>query len=502
MKFTFLIPFVFFSIFPAIAQMNLKDKETSLASKYAESILTDDLSRHLYVIAADSMEGRMTGSAGQKKAARYIMEHFKSLGLKPPVSIGNSKSYFQEFRMVKKSWGEVYIRIGEEKMMFLKDMYVLKNSTMSKETEMEIVFGGTGAKSDLEHTDLRDKGVICLESDEEDSKKSNLVRNRGAKTIFIVTGKNQSEFEEKMDYNGYYLKREIQEMSNPNAPDNAIFYISPATAAKMLGVSETDLFQSDKLKTGFKGRKVFVKAEKKEKPQFGSENVLGYLEGTDKKDEVIVITAHYDHIGKTNGEVNNGADDDGSGTVTVMEIAEAFVKAKLEGHGPRRSILFMTVAGEEMGLYGSSFYADIDPIFPLEKTVCNLNIDMVGRIGGEYIEKNDPNYIYLIGSDKLSQDLHRISEETNKKFTRLKLDYKYNDENDPNRFYYRSDHYNFAKNNIPIIFYFNGTHDDYHQPTDDVKKIHFPKMEKIGRLIFYTAWEIANRDERIKVDKK
>ncbi len=229
-----------------------------------------------------------------------------------------------------------------------------------------------------------------------------------------------------------------------------------------------------------------------------TENVLGFLKGTEKPDEILVVTAHYDHVGIINGEIHNGADDDGSGTVSVLEVAEAFSEAAKKGNGPKRSVLFMTVSGEEKGLLGSRYYTDMDPVFPLENTVANLNIDMVGRVDDAHKENAD--YIYLIGSDKLSQDLHELSESVNKTYTNLELDYTYNDENDPNRFYYRSDHYNFAKNNIPIIFYFNGTHEDYHKPTDTVEKIVFDTMEKRARLVFHTAWQIANRDKRLVVD--
>ncbi|MEM9894799.1 MAG: M28 family peptidase, partial [Bacteroidota bacterium] len=229
-----------------------------------------------------------------------------------------------------------------------------------------------------------------------------------------------------------------------------------------------------------------------------TENVLGFLKGSEKPEEVVIVTSHYDHVGIIGGEVHNGADDDGSGTVSVLEIAEAFATAAKKGKGPKRSILFMTVTGEEKGLLGSRYYTDFDPVFPLENTVVNLNIDMVGRIDDAHAES--PDYVYLIGSDKLSDSLHELSEEVNKKYTGLELDYTYNDENDPNRFYYRSDHYNFAKNNIPIIFYFNGTHPDYHQPSDTVEKIAFNTMEKRAKLIFHTAWEVANREERITAD--
>ena len=230
-----------------------------------------------------------------------------------------------------------------------------------------------------------------------------------------------------------------------------------------------------------------------------SENVVAFIEGSEKPEEIVVISAHLDHEGVKNGKVYNGADDDGSGTVAMLEIAEAFQLAVKAGKGPKRSILFLHVTGEEKGLLGSKYYTDVDPIFPLENTVCDLNIDMIGRTDSRH--KADPNYVYLIGSDKLSTELHTISETMNKKYTNINLDYKYNDENDPNRFYYRSDHYNFVKNNVPIIFYFNGTHVDYHKPTDTPDKINYELLENRTKLVFHTAWEVANKETRIIADK-
>ena len=229
-----------------------------------------------------------------------------------------------------------------------------------------------------------------------------------------------------------------------------------------------------------------------------SENVVAFIKGTEKPDEIVVISAHLDHEGIKDGKIYNGADDDGSGTVALLEIAEAFKKAADAGKGPKRSVLFLHVTGEEKGLLGSKYYTE-NPIFPIANTVCDLNIDMVGRIDDRH--KDDPNYVYLIGSDKLSTELHNLSEEVNKKYTKINLDYKYNDENDPNRYYYRSDHYNFAQYNVPIIFYFNGTHADYHKHTDTPDKINYELLENRARLVFYTAWEVANREKRIIADK-
>ena len=225
------------------------------------------------------------------------------------------------------------------------------------------------------------------------------------------------------------------------------------------------------------------------------ENVLGFIEGSDLKEEIIIITAHYDHLGKHDSLIFNGADDDASGVAGAMEIAEAFMLAKKDGKGPRRSILIMPVSGEEKGLLGSKYYTD-NPVYPLNNTIANLNIDMIGRLDDWH---STGNYVYLIGSDRLSYDLHNINEEVNNKYTKLDLDYKYNDEEDPNRYYYRSDHYNFAKNNIPVIFYFNGVHEDYHRPSDTIEKLDFSKIKTISKLVFLTAWELANREEKIKL---
>jgi Zn-dependent M28 family amino/carboxypeptidase len=229
-----------------------------------------------------------------------------------------------------------------------------------------------------------------------------------------------------------------------------------------------------------------------------SENIWAFIEGTEKPEEIVVVSAHYDHVGIKKGLIYNGADDDGSGTVALLEIAQAFQKAKNEGHGPKRSILILHMTGEEHGLYGSDYYSQ-HPLFPVVKTVADVNIDMIGRRDDAHKDSN--NYIYLIGSDYLSTELYNICESENKKFTHMNIDYKYNDRKDPNRFYYRSDHYNFAKLGIPVVFLFNGTHADYHKPTDKVEKIEFDALARRAQLGFAIAWELANRDKKIVVDK-
>ncbi|MCG2793219.1 MAG: M28 family metallopeptidase [Weeksellaceae bacterium] len=227
-----------------------------------------------------------------------------------------------------------------------------------------------------------------------------------------------------------------------------------------------------------------------------SENIMAYIEGSEKPNEVIVVSAHYDHVGTKKGVVYNGADDDGSGTVSVLEIAEAFQEAKKKGYGPKRSILFLHVTGEEHGLFGSEYYSN-NPVFPLANTVADLNIDMIGR---DDLENRGKQYVYVIGSEMLSSDLKKINVAANEKTVNLELNYKYDDPKDPQRLYYRSDHYNFAKHNIPVAFFFDGIHEDYHKSTDDPDKIDYPLLQKRAQLVFATAWELANRPERIKVD--
>jgi hypothetical protein len=229
-----------------------------------------------------------------------------------------------------------------------------------------------------------------------------------------------------------------------------------------------------------------------------SENIWAFIEGSEKPNEIVVVSAHYDHVGIKDGVVYNGADDDGSGTVALLEIAQAFAKAKKEGHGPKRSILILHMTGEEHGLHGSRWYSE-NPLFPLANTVSDVNIDMIGR--HDEFHPDSSNYIYVIGSDYLSTDLFNICEEANKQYGHLQLDYKYNDRKDPNRFYYRSDHYNFAKNGVPSVFLFTGTHADYHQPGDDVEKIEFDALAKRTQYAFAIAWELANRENRPVVDK-
>jgi len=497
-----------------------------VAEKYAQTITADDLSYDLHVLASDSLEGRETGKKGQKMAARFLASEFKKYGLQPPVKTDSGMSYFQKFELVKKEWEEVYLVVDKKKKVFLQDFYVYGDISLPKEEKLKVVFAGYGIDSptysDYTGLDVKGKAVIIFMGEpvkdgnslvtgsktlsywaNDWRRKAGAAKQKGAKCVFVIIGQEQKDFDARLTQLKHHLQQPTMGFTYKERPGSA-FFVPVQLAAELLKTTEKELLNDKdtlgqtvkpvnlKLKSAHLKAKVKVKST----PVY-TENVLGYIEGTDKKGEVLVITAHYDHLGKEGDKIFYGADDDGSGTSALMELAQAFGKAKQEGHPPRRSILIMPVTGEEKGLLGSEYYTD-HPVFPLDSTVVDLNIDMIGRLD-EAHEKN-PNYVYLIGSNKLSTELHKISEEANTTYTHIDLDYKFNAPDDPNRFYYRSDHYNFAKNKIPVIFYFNGTHADYHQATDTVDKILFTKMEKITRLVFYTAWELANRDKRIIVD--
>lgn len=453
------------------------------AMKYAKTIKVEDLKAHLTILASDEYEGRETGKKGQKMAAEYISNYFKQLGLEAPVK----GSYYQSFDLTESAISTAYFRVEDEKKMVFDDFIYYSRSETAGEEYIDVII----ADDEDSMLDSYKGSYVAYQVDAMGGLQNRIDQAKEAGAVgFIVVIEGDDEFGTTMKRFGRYMKRPGLKLGGRDNESDKMLIVGKEMVSWMYDKEYAEINPGDKVQ-------IIFNADYLDKP-IGTENVLGYLKGTEKPDELIIITSHYDHIGITNGQINNGADDDGSGTVTVLELAEAFVEASKKNKGPKRSILFMTVTGEEKGLLGSRYYTDTDPVFPLENTVVNLNIDMVGRVD----EKHDgnPNYIYLIGADKLSQELHDLSENANKTYTQLELDYTYNDENDPNRFYYRSDHYNFAKNNIPIIFYFNGVHADYHKPTDTIEKINFEKIEKIARLVFHTGWEIANREERLKVD--
>lgn len=473
----------------------------STAWSYAKTISTKELAKKLKIIASDEMEGRETGRFGQKVAMQYLINEFKNYGIGDQLMI----DYKQSFPLVEQENTGIKLSIDGEEFELNKDFVFTPTVYGNKSWNSEILFVGFGEKKDYREIEVKDKAVFIWNgkrekngSDSSWTLKESIetAREKGATAIFVYN-KNLEESLEK--YEHYYKKPKtmlVDDMMNGEAPlvnltTNATETLLKAGGTKLKKINRKGVEKVKQFNVPFK-----LDVDKPT-TELKGENVIAYIEGTDLKEELIIITAHYDHLGKKDTIIFNGADDDGTGTVSLLEIGQAFGEAVRDGHRPRRSILIMPVSGEEKGLLGSKYYTN-HPIFPLENTVANLNIDMIGRYDESH-EKGE-RYVYLIGADKLSSDLHNLSEEVNKTYTKLELDYTFNDENDPNRFYYRSDHYNFAKNNIPVIFYFSGVHEDYHQPTDTFEKIDFRKTERIARLVFMTAWEIANRDERLKLD--
>ncbi|KUG07065.1 peptidase M28 [Solirubrum puertoriconensis] len=503
---------------------------TDWAVNYANTITQDDLRKHLTVLASDAYEGRETGEKGQRMAADYLAKQFAALGLTGPVQNSDSP-YLQHFTLERNHWAaeQMKLQIGKQQYQLLQDYFISSDSPFSQETTLQPIFVGYGieqdAYNDYAGLDVKGKDLIVLageptkdgkpllSTDGKPSKwgldtraKSALATQKGVRSVFFINP-DADKFAQNLARFMPYLNQPRMDFpgkAQAQSPRAATYFISTAVGYELLssnaeGVAKYQAAVAEAgkpVKASFKPAKVVVRSPRKTET-FATENVMGYLEGTDKKDEVLVLSAHYDHLGVRDGKVYNGADDDGSGTVSVLELAEAFGKAKAEGHGPRRSILFLAVTGEEKGLFGSEFYTD-NPVFPLAQTIADLNLDMVGRTDDNH--KPGDQYVCLVGSDKLSSELHAISEDMNKKYTQLELDYRYNDPKDPERVYYRSDHYNFARHKVPVIFYTTGDHADYHQLTDDVEKIEFPLMEKRGRLVFHTAWELANRDNRPVVD--
>jgi hypothetical protein len=475
-----------------------------VALKYGNLLTPADLKEYLSILASDAMEGRETGKRGQKMAAAFISSHFQEIGLSGPVDGG----YYQPVDLYTSMPGEIYIKAGQTQYKNLEEIVYYGSADSNREVTLPLVFAGKGRKEDFDQLSVDGKAVlILLPTGGSFREPSTLAREKGAKMILFFNP-DSAESKKLITQFGGYLAGGSLSLKKPEPRNTGLFFVSPELAVKLINTDIEKLNKAvaaDVKKTALKKLKpgTFTYKTSMNVSTKRTENVLGYLEGSDKKDELVIITAHYDHIGKREkGEgdlINNGADDDGSGTVTVMELAKLFAQAKKDGKGPRRSMLFMTVTGEEEGLLGSEYYSE-HPVFPLDKTVVDLNIDMVGRRDAQH--KDSAPYVYVIGADKLSTELHTLSETVNKTYTNLVFDYTYNDQNHPDRLYYRSDHWNFAKKNIPIIFYFDGIHEDYHRPTDEVEKIEFDLMAKRGQCVFYTAWEIANREQRIMPDVK
>jgi len=520
----------------AVAQKNAD------AVKFSETINKKRGYDHLSILASDAYEGRETGKKGAWMAAEYIKKQFQSFGLKGPVKDGTDP-YFQKVGLVTNDVsGSAFSVNGKAKQLY-KDFVIPSNSVGAAGLDIntsEVIFAGYGINkegyNDFDGINVEGKVIMIFSAGDPTAKAGDPVLTgrpammaRQKLMVGLINAKPKAilyvdlNFDKTPEYlkiasasGRIMLKKEGATTATPPRANPLVsITISPATANEILKASNNTvedlskkIMESGKPSSLTAATTIVATAKKVETPQRG-ENVLGFLEGSDPKlkNEVLVLTSHYDHIGlvadpNAKDKVNNGADDDGSGTTGVLLMAEAFAKAKKAGKGPKRSILFMTVVGEEKGLLGSEWYSE-HPIFPVENTIANINTDMIGRIGEEYLGKPDSaNYIYSVGSFKLSTELGKIGEQINETYTKMKLDYKYDDPKDTQQIYYRSDHYNFAKLGIPVIFYYDGMlEQDYHRPGDEVSKINFDLLAKRAHLSFYTAWELANRANRPVVDK-
>ncbi len=464
--------------------INISFAQDKKAVRFAKTITTVELEARLGVLASDSLEGRETGEKGQKIAMNYIASHFEKIGLEPPVD----GSYIQSFPLQKAVWNEIYLKKGDELKENLVDFLYYSSYETKGEEYIDLIFLTDSA--DFDQHEVEGKFLV-MKNDSWggwDTRIKSL--NDYSPAGYLIISAEESELDFAMSrFSRFYTQPRVSKSFDESG--DRIVIVKEGVVQWAYGKPMGELKEGETARLILNADRLIE--------DISGENVLGFLEGSKKPDEILVVTSHYDHIGiNPDGEINNGADDDGSGTTAVLEIAEAFATAADKGNRPERSILFMCVSGEEKGLLGSQYYTDESPVFPLENTIVNLNMDMIGRVDDRH--EGNPNYIYVIGADKLSSELNTLHERINEVTVNLEFDYTYNDENDPNRFYYRSDHYNFAKNNIPIIFYFNGTHPDYHKPTDTIDKINFDRIKKVADLVFHTAWEIANREDRLKVD--
>lgn len=507
------------------------------AIKFSAPVNKNTAYKHLSILASDEYEGRETGKKGAWMAAEYIKKQFQSYGLVGPVK-NSADPYLQPVGISAKTVADAALSINGKSKENLKQFYIAPQAVPTSGFFVKsnsVVFAGYGLNkegfNDYAGVDVAGKVVMIFATGDPTAKPQqptpgqrrpqSSVGSQQAKIKYLLDNKaagvlviNQNvdnlspQMRAMLTKGNPSLKRANNTAAAATLP---VITIGTEVANEILAGANTNLAAIKKqidenLKPATKVINTPVSfTARLEETDLKADNVLGFLEGSDPKlkDEVLVVTGHYDHIGlvddpNATDKVNNGADDDGSGTTGVIMLAEAFAKAKKAGKGPKRSILFMTVVGEEKGLWGSEWYSEY-PVFPLENTITNLNIDMIGR--GDDARPGDNNFVYIIGSNMLSDDLDAVSKKANKDYVNIVLDEKYNNRTDPNRFYYRSDHYNFAKHGIPVVFYFNGVHKDYHQPGDEVSKIDFPMLAKRAQLVYYTAWELANAPKRPTVNK-
>ena len=502
----FISTFLFFQT-ALISQQSNDSNKRAHHLKYADFIELENLKHHVYALAADSMQGRDTGEPGGIMAGNYIERHLIEMGI---PAIGDT-TYRQTMRVDWLRWDESEIIINDSVTMRNRWEYLAipkDNKNMENWSISELIISDHNFTKEVGEKFSSDnqgqKALLIFQTEElpvPSPEQMILAGESGIDLILFV----EKELRNFMRSNWRSLVRPLRPGTpiEPTEGQPNIIHVSSSFAEKLVPELFDDLSEGSATEE-FKGKRYAVDLSInliKDHILIKDDNILGYIEGTDpdKKHELIVLSAHYDHIGYNEDEIFYGANDNASGTAAVMEMARAFQIAKENGDGPKRSILAILLTGEERGLLGSAYYVE-NPIFPLENTIANINIDMLGRVDPKHEELGINKYIYPIGSDRLSTEFHEILLEVNEKYSDVHLDFTYNDPNDPNMYYFRSDHYNFARNGIPAIFFFNGLNEDYHKSTDTPDKIDYESMTAVTRHIFHLAWELANRDEAIEAD--
>lgn len=500
---------------------------TNLHDILTQEINATRLKNHVYQLASDEFEGRALGTPGNDLAAAYIAQYFENIGLSP---INDSEQpYFQKISLTKSNWSENALSINGTSYRHLLDYLSFPNYNENLEFEInEVLFLGYGIETasynDYTKAKVANKVIMILPGEPMDADSISYIshtkspsswtydinlklasaKRHGVKLVLII----EPHISEMISKNRNRVLGKQFVFNNSSIDNNTELlcdhiYISSTMAKEIIGTNAKKITKT-RIRIQEKGKPCIEKLktnlvfnQTKEMTNILGQNVIGYIKGTELPDEVVVVSAHFDHLGKIGRDIYNGANDDASGTAAAMEIAHVLSKAAANGIQPKRSILFVLFTGEEKGLLGSKYYVNA-PIFPLSQTVADINIDMIGRIDINHTSDNP--YIYVVGADRLSQELHDINEEMNQKYTALTLDYRYNDTSDKNRYYYRSDHYNFAEKGIPVIFYYNGTHVDYHKPTDDPELLDYQYMQMTTKLALNVVWEVANRTNRLKLN--
>ena len=510
------------------------------ARESAEQITAKQLKDYLYFVASDEMEGRDTPSRGLNTVAKFIAMNLSRWGLKPA---GDDGTYFQKIilRRGKLDPARTQAEISGRKFTLGEDFYaalntgtasgqlvyvghgwVIKNKNIDAYRGVNIkgkivVFYGGGLPKGASLTDLTGNQGTDWDTPSEYAWK------HGAKGAIIIpdsrvlttlSGRRQIMLEQRGPFS-VANSAQAEAQAPPGMPIitasvgmvRTLFQGEKVDGAAILKGRELgdagDSFELSPIK-----RASFTVANTYDETE--TQNVLGIVEGSDPllKNEYVAIGAHYDHVGvrgaaSVGDKIYNGADDDGSGTVALLAMAEALSHAD---RPPKRSVLFIWHTGEEKGLWGSQYFTE-KPTVPLASIITELNIDMIGRSKppGDASPANraltGPDEIYVIGSKMMSTELGQLSEAVNSSYLNLSFNYLYDNPNDPNRFFFRSDHFNYARKGIPIIFYFDGEHEDYHKPGDSPDKIDYQKMEKVARTIYVTMLELANAKTRPRVDK-